>query len=150
MQGDPDPENGWPGTKNGQTHRIWLPKPAVAILEELDERQDRFIFTGTTGRSVVNLNSAMREICIHVGIEKPDKITPHDLRRTHGTTVTGLGFTREQMNRLQNHKEGGIGSVYDRHSYADEIKRIQEAVAARIMALVKGRDDGNVVHLTGG
>ena len=92
----------------------------------------------------------MREICTSVKIENPDKVTPHDLRRIHGTTVTSLGFTRDQMNRLQNHKEGGIGSVYDRHSYADENKRIQEAVVARIMALIDGRDDGKVVHLTGG
>ena len=28
------------------------------------------------------------------------------------------------MNRIQNHREGGIASVYDRHGYADENKRI--------------------------
>ena len=43
------------------------------------------------------------------------------------------------MNRLQNHKEGGIGSVYDRHSYADENKKIQEVVAARIVDLAANR-----------
>ena len=43
------------------------------------------------------------------------------------------------MNRIQNHKEGGIASVYDRHEYADENKRVMEAVAARIMTLVEGR-----------
>ena len=73
-------------------------------------------------------------------------LTPHDLRRTHGTTITALGFGREAMNRIQNHKEGGIASVYDRHQYADENKRIMEAVASRIMALVEGRAvESNVV-----
>ena len=52
--------------------------------------------------------------------------------------ITGLGFGREAMNRIQNHKEGGIASVYDRHQYADENKRIMEAVAAHIMMLVEG------------
>ena len=42
------------------------------------------------------------------------------------------------MNRIQNHKEGGIADVYDRHSYADETKAIMEAVAASILALVEG------------
>jgi len=42
------------------------------------------------------------------------------------------------MNRIQNHKEGGIASVYDRHGYADENKRVMEAVAAKIMSLVDG------------
>jgi hypothetical protein len=37
------------------------------------------------------------------------------------------------MNRIQNHREGGIASVYDRHGYPEENKRIMEAVAAHIM-----------------
>ena len=47
------------------------------------------------------------------------------------------------MNRVQNHKEGGIASVYDRHEYADENKRVMEAVAAHILRLAtgKGADD---------
>jgi hypothetical protein len=38
------------------------------------------------------------------------------------------------MNRIQNHKDGGIASVYDRHSYAHEARVIQEAVADQIEA----------------
>ena len=49
------------------------------------------------------------------------------------------------MNRIQNHKEGGIASVYDRHAYAAENKRIMEAVATRIMALVNGETADKVV-----
>jgi integrase len=75
----------------------------------------------------------MRAICANLGID--DKVTPHDLRRTHGTRITGLGFGRDAMNRIQNHKEGGIGSVYDRHRYSAENQKIMEAVAADITAL---------------
>jgi hypothetical protein len=61
--------------------------------------------------------------------------------------MTGLGFGRDALNRVTNHREGGIASVYDRHGYADENKRVMESVAAKIMALVKGRaDDGKVIH----
>jgi integrase len=74
-----------------------------------------------------------------------EKLRPHDLRRTHGTLITGLGFGRDAMNRIQNHRDGGIASVYDRHSYADENKRIMEAVANKIMTLVEGAPD-NVVQ----
>lgn len=63
------------------------------------------------------------------------RATPHDLRRTHGTTVTSLGFGRDAMDRIQNHKSGGIGAVYDRYSYAEENKRVIEAVATRILEL---------------
>jgi hypothetical protein len=59
--------------------------------------------------------------------------------------ITRLGFGRDAMNRIQNHREGGIASVYDRHGYADEDKRIMEAVAARIMALAEGRSEDDKV-----
>jgi hypothetical protein len=49
-------------------------------------------------------------------------------------TIAALGFGCDAMNRVQNHKEGGIGSIYDRHSYADENKRIMEAVAHHLIS----------------
>ena len=49
------------------------------------------------------------------------------------------------MNRIQNHKEGGIASVYDRHGYADEIKKIMDTVATHIMSLVQGKGSDNVI-----
>jgi hypothetical protein len=49
------------------------------------------------------------------------------------------------MNRIQNHRDGGIAGVYDRHQYADENKRIMEAVAARFMALIGNGGAANVV-----
>ena len=60
--------------------------------------------------------------------------------------MTALGFGPHAMKRIQNHKEGGIASVYDRHEYADENKRVMEAVAARIMALAEGRTEGAVLR----
>ena len=52
------------------------------------------------------------------------------------------------MNRVQNHKEGGIASVYDRHGYSDENKRVMESVAAHIIGLAEGRaTTANVVAL---
>ena len=51
------------------------------------------------------------------------------------------------MNRVQNHKEGGIADVYDQHKYAEENKRVMEAVASKIMALAEGRLDDKVVSL---
>jgi hypothetical protein len=51
------------------------------------------------------------------------------------------------MNRIQNHKEGGIASVYDRHQYGDENKTVMEAVAKKI-DLAEGRESvSNVVQM---
>jgi integrase len=138
LPGAPVPELGWDGTKNAQTHRVWLPKPAQAILDELDG--EGLLFAGARG-AVIQLAMPMQKIC--KALDVPGA-TPHDLRRTHGTLITGLGFGRDAMNRVQNHKDGGIASVYDRHSYADENKKVMEAVAARIMQLVEGIPD-NVI-----
>ena len=144
MPGEPVPALGWPGTKNGESHRVWLPKPVQALIAELadDGATTGFVFAGPRGGPVRGLDAAMRAICTKLGVERA---TPHDLRRTHGTTITALGFGRDAMNRIQNHKEGGIASVYDRHGYAEENKRVMEAVAAKIMALVEGRSAGGKV-----
>jgi integrase len=145
MPGEPVPALGWPGTKNGASHRVWLPKPVQAIIAELsDGATTGFVFAGERGRPVHKLDGAMRAICKKLEVERA---TPHDLRRTHGSTITALGFGRDAMNRVQNHREGGIASVYDRHGYAEETKRIMEAVAARIMTLAEGRPDGKVVPI---
>jgi integrase len=143
MPGEPVPAIGWPGTKNGETHRVWLPKAVQDIIAELsDGATPGFVFAATRGGPVDRLDAAMREACKKLGGERA---RPHDLRRTHGSTITGLRFGREAMNRVQNHKEGGIADVYDRHEYADENKHVMEAVAARILALVGGEPTGNVV-----
>ncbi|MGE0038017.1 MAG: tyrosine-type recombinase/integrase [Xanthobacteraceae bacterium] len=145
LPGDPVTALGWPGTKNGASHRVWLPAPVQALLAELkDDDATGFVFAGPRGRPVHGLDAAMRVICSKLAV---DRATPHDLRRTHGSTITSLGFGRDAMNRIQNHREGGIASVYDRHGYADENKRVMEAVASKIMALVEGEPGGNVVSI---
>jgi integrase len=139
MPGAPDPELKWPGTKNGQSHRVWLPKAAQDILAELEG--EGLLFTGARG-GFIRLNEPMREISKALGV-KP--VTAHDLRRTNGTAVTSLGFGRDAMNRIQNHKDGGIASVYDRHSYAEENKKIMESVADKIIMLVEGVQDNVII-----
>jgi len=131
----------WPGTKNDATHRVWLPKAAQSIIAEMDSIG--MVFAGSRrGRAIGGLPGAMRDICKKLEVERA---VPHDLRRTHGSTVTGLGFGRDAMNRIQNHKEGGIADVYDQHKYAVENQTIMEAVANKIMALIDGTAANNVV-----
>jgi integrase len=149
MPGAPDKKTNWPGTKNGESHRVWLPIPVAEVIAELvDGEAAGFVFANSRGRALGDLAAAMRQICSDLKVEQ--KATPHDLRRTHGSTITALGFGRDAMNRIQNHKEGGIASVYDRHAYSEENKRIMEAVAARVIELAEGKGGGgNVVHLRG-
>jgi len=136
------PTEVWPGTKNGENHRVWIPKPALTLLGDISAGEG-YVLTDARGRRVKQLDGVMREICGKLNIL--DKVTPHDLRRTHGTKITALGFGKDAMNRVQNHREGGISSVYDRHGYSEENKRIMETVATAIMALAEGRSDEKVL-----
>jgi integrase len=129
MPGEPVASLGWMGTKNGSGHRCWLPAPVQSLI---GEGATGFVFAGPRSRPVRGLDQAMREACKTLGIER---VTPHDLRRTFSTTVTGLGFGRDALNRVTNHREGGIASVYDRHGYADENKRIMQKTAAKLLLL---------------
>jgi integrase len=134
MPGAPVPELDWPGTKNGDSHRIWLPAAALALLDEFFD-----------GHQHVRVDAAMRDICARLSVQRA---TPHDLRRSHGTMITRLGFGRDAMNRIQNHREGGIANVYDQHRYADENKKIMETVARHIIELAEGGGGDNVIAAT--
>jgi integrase len=51
---------------------------------------------------------------------QPD-FTPHDLRRTAATRMTGeLKIPRFTVARVLNHLEPGVTGVYDRYAYDDE------------------------------
>src|SRR5262245_6528561 len=129
MPGDEVPALGWPGTKNKRDHRVWLPRAAREIVG-----------VGESGRVFPRrpeLDAQMRDVCRRLGVR--EKVTPHDLRRTHGSTITRLGFGRDAMNRIQNHIEGGVTDTYDRYAYEVENKRVMETVAEHLLALAEGR-----------
>jgi hypothetical protein len=92
---------------------------------------------------VSDLDRTMKAICTKLKIPRA---TPHDLRRTFGSTVTRLGFGRDSMNRILNHSDRSIASVYDRHGYENEDRRIMEAVAQRVTVIAEGRQADTVVR----
>jgi len=141
LPGLPIPEIAWPGTKNDQNHRVWLAEPVQTLLSVMDGVGFAFPYARSLDDK---MRTTMRGICKKLGVERA---TPHDLRRTHGTMITRLGFGRDAMNRIQNHLEGGIADVYDQHEYAAENKKIMETVARHIMALAEGGAAANVVEM---
>src|SRR5262245_39603708 len=133
MPGAPDPGTSWPGTKNAQSHRIWLSEPVRELLPALL----------ATPMRAGQMQQDMRNICTRLGVR--EKVTPHDLRRTFCSKLTALKFGRDAMNRVTNHKDGGIADIYDRHGYQEENKKIMETVARRIMMIAGNRS--NVIEL---
>jgi integrase len=141
LPGAPD-QNGWPGTKGKKDHKVWLSRAACAVLTKLklgDDKPTGFVF----GSPVHNLDETMRQIC--ASLKAKNKVTPHDLRRTCGSTITELGFGRQAMDRILAHSDHSIGSIYDRHSYSNEDRHIMEAVGSHIMSVVAGKTDQVVV-----
>jgi hypothetical protein len=49
--------------------------------------------------------------------------------------------------RLLNHADHSVTGVYDRHHYGDVDRRIVDAVAAHVDAIVNGTSTDNVVRL---
>ena len=122
LPGKPD-GHGWKGTKNGISHRVWL---APAVRELIGDGDGPVFRLGNAMRTT------MQRLCRELNVPR---CTPHDLRRTFGSTVTRLGFSRDAMNRLLNHADKSIGSVYDRYGYEAEDQKIWEAVAEHVLAL---------------
>jgi integrase len=149
LPGAPVPEIGWPGTKNAASHRVWLPKVVQDIIADVrgdDDANVGFVFAGPRGRPVRDVDVAMRDVCKRLDVEQ--KVTPHDLRRTFGSKVTALAFGRQAMDRLLNHSDSGVGSVYDRHEYAREDQNIMETVTQHVMELIERRRSAtNIIPL---
>jgi integrase len=135
MPGAPDPATSWPGTKNSQSHRVWLSEPVHELVPVVLAAPVR----------AGQMQRTMHDICTKLGVR--EKVTPHDLRRTFCSKITALGFGRDAMNRVTNHKEGGIADVYDRHRYQEENKKIMETVARHIVTIAEHGGSANVVAL---
>ena len=128
------PSGAWPGTKNSRDHRVALSDSALELVE--------LHFAKRSSAQVGSLR--LKKLVADLGIAH---VTPHDLRRTCLSTITRLGFGRDAMDRIANHKKGSITDVYDRHGYAEEDRRIMAAVARHLAALVGANAASNVVAL---
>ena len=49
------------------------------------------------------------------------------------------------MDRILNHKDRGVGTIYDRYAYATEDQRVMEAVARHILEVAEGRRETGAV-----
>ena len=133
---DLDLESGWwtiPGlhTKNGEAHRVFLVKDAVALIKaQQRDDQGEAVFSGA-GESVLD---RAKKVPAAIGRLLTFEFRGHDLRRTAATRMASAGVPREHISRVLNHVEGGPRAtrVYDRHSY-DREKRIALETWARLL-----------------
>jgi integrase len=144
--------------KNGKAHRVYLSSLA---LELIDLSQGGYVFPSPKAEE--------RDRHIHVNalahavrrVLKPDEqtgervfalehFTPHDLRRTAASHMTGEGVSRLVVSKILNHVEKGVTAVYDRHSYDREKLLAMETWARRLGGMVEPQDYNKVLSFPAG
>jgi integrase len=129
-------------SKNGLLHRVPLSPLALELLGEAKQLSaSNWVFPGPkptahlAGDSVDHALQHSREML------KVSDLTPHDLRRTAASHMTGLGTSRLVVAKLLNHVESGITAVYDRHGYDTEKREALEAWGRRLFKIIHDNQD---------
>jgi integrase len=124
--------------KNGLSHRVALSPLAASIIEEATSKagESPWVFPSRRkGRHLEHLVQAAHRIRDRAGVD----FTPHDLRRTAASHMTGMGISRLTVSKILNHVERGVTATYDRHSYDQEKRQALEAWAVRLEEIITGR-----------
>jgi len=122
--------------KNGRTHRVPLSPQARAILESLPvDPNSIWIFPAARGGGpAVTVQAAVERLREAASFH----FTPHDLRRTAASHMTGMGIPRLTVTKILNHAEPGVTAVHDRHSYDLEKRQALLAWAEQLERIVSG------------
>ncbi len=130
-------------SKNGLSHRVWLSNSAIQILRDLSRKRDEsdrlklsaFVFPNPRDGSqhMRELQKAIQRVRSASGIED---FNGHDLRRTAASMMASMGVPRLVIQKILNHVETGITSVYDRHSYDAEKKDALDKWAKHLTHIV--------------
>lgn len=130
--------------KNGFTHRVPLSSLTLKILEQIRtlSGESRWLFpSARTDKAILDtsVDHALKKCMALFGLAE---FTPHDLRRTAASHMTGLGVSRLTVSKILNHVESGITAVYDRHSYDSEKRQALDLWADKLTQIVAGAEKG--------
>lgn len=146
--------------KGKKTHAVPLSDLALSILQEAKDTigGDGFVFQAPRLEDPAPMDShmlskAMRAV---VNVLKMEQATPHDLRRTGATLLTGerIGIPRFIVSQVLAHASdtGGAAAVtgmhYDLNDYLPDKRRALDAWAALILEISSGiKRSANVLPL---
>jgi integrase len=83
-------------------------------------KDDGFLFPSKGGAETMTVAAISRAVARNLDHFGIPKFTPHDLRRTGSTQLAAFKVPRFDRDRVLNHTDQSIGSVYDIHEYQDE------------------------------
>ncbi|MEP0313220.1 site-specific integrase [Hyphomonas sp.] len=127
-------------TKNKREHRIPVGSLTAKIIRSLPEGSDLlFPARGADQRSFNGWSKSKREFDRPIDVPE---YTLHDLRRTYSSNLARLGVPIHVTERLLNHVSGtvsGVAAVYNRYTYADEMRAAVERHESLIERWIFGR-----------
>jgi integrase len=137
--------------KSGRQHQVPLSSLAIDVLEAIlrVKGQEHVFCSGRKGdvpisgfsKAKKRIDGMMLKIkqeeaqAVGVDTNTPESIEPwryHDIRRTVATGMAELRVPRVTISRVLDHAEGGVTSIYDRHSYLSEKREALETWASKI------------------
>ena len=124
--------------KTGRPHYVALSAPALAVLEGTPRIGDRFVLTTSGDAPSSGYSKGKRALDKLLPPDMP-RWTLHDLRRTAASGMARLGIALPVIERVLNHISGsfgGIVSVYQKHSFADEQRAALDRWGAFVSELV--------------
>lgn len=145
-------DEGWwtiPETKNGLPHRVPLSPPAVELLKAAKTLSGNspWAFSSLRKNGAIAGASVDHALRLALSSLEMEHFTPHDLRRTVATFMTGTcGIPRLIVSKILNHAEPHITAVYDRASYDKEKQMALEAWSRKLQDIIEGTES-NVVPM---
>jgi len=139
-------------SKNRRQHTIPLSPQAVEIINSLPRFSgSKFVFSARIAApsGFAKAKERLDKIIARDNGEPILAWTLHDIRRSVATGLVGLGVNLPVIERCLNHISGsfgGIVAIYQKYSFADEMRAALDVWGRRIEALASG-EASNVVEL---
>jgi integrase len=127
--------------KNAREHLLPLPAPALSILETVPRMMNRDCLFGERSRGGFTLWAAAKAALDARLDGQVRKWTLHDIRRTFATRLCDLGTAPHVVEQILNHQSGhraGVVGIYNRSSYATEVRAALALWSDQVRTLTEG------------
>lgn len=124
-------------TKNKRAHALPIGETAARLIAGLPQLGPH-LFPARTEQGTVFNGWGKAKARLDAGLEAVAPYTLHDLRRSFSSTHARLGTPIHVTEKLLNHVSGtlsGVAAIYNRHSYAEEMREAMEAYEAHLASL---------------
>ncbi len=122
-------------SKNKEAHRVMLSSQALELLKARKtlSGKSKYVFPWNTSSGHLrpdSIASWLSDNRNYLGV--PNKFTTHGLRHTALTQLASMGCGKELRDRLSNHKDSSVDSIYQHYEHDSEAKEWLQKWADRM------------------